>query len=217
MELPSGLLEAEEAAEKLAKYKCPITAARLLELAESGHAPCWWWNFDGKRYGPYFRPSELREWVTPWMVQQHGIDFPDKLIVRVIGSPVPWEALPAKELPISLQGMATNIYPVRHETSGVYFLIDDFDTVVYVGQSINVAARVSAHVSDKNFKRAVYLPVPMGNLDDVERAFIQALRPHYNGTHNGVPLDDEDRSRLEKYGYIIQAKSQKPKDTPANV
>lgn len=64
---------------------------------------------------------------------------------------------------------------------GVYLLILG-DDVVYVGQSIDVVARVNNHVNErkKQFDRAVYFECHEGHLKEVEWAFILKLKPRYN-------------------------------------
>ena len=62
---------------------------------------------------------------------------------------------------------------------GVYFLLDG-EEVVYVGQSVNVYARVANHRESKRFATAICIPVPRDELDAVESAFIRRLRPRLN-------------------------------------
>lgn len=67
------------------------------------------------------------------------------------------------------------------DTCGVYFLIRD-DKIVYVGQSLDVAARVVSHRRDANkrFNRAAWVECEPDRLDEVERFWIRALRPEHN-------------------------------------
>ena len=62
--LPSGLIKAEELAEKLKKHKCPITAEDLDRLAHAGVIPCFWWNFEDRIHGPYFHVGPVKEWLV---------------------------------------------------------------------------------------------------------------------------------------------------------
>jgi hypothetical protein len=67
--------------------------------------------------------------------------------------------------------------------SGVYFLVRGA-RVVYVGQSVNVVARVATHLVDpkKTFERVAFLPVDdPGMLTPVEQFFIFTLDPPLNG------------------------------------
>lgn len=64
--------------------------------------------------------------------------------------------------------------------SGVYFLLMH-RSVVYVGQSVNVAQRLGQHAkSKKEFNRWCFIPVEPHRLDQVERAFIDVLMPPLN-------------------------------------
>ena len=65
--------------------------------------------------------------------------------------------------------------------TGVYFLLKE-GNVVYVGQSINVYARIMQH-KDKCFDTFAYIPCENGQLDILESLYIHLLRPSLNGTH----------------------------------
>lgn len=92
---------------------------------------------------------------------------------------------------------------------GVYFLLDGQE-VVYVGQSIQIGGRICEHQRDtgKNFTHAVFIGTQERDLDAVEGAFINALKPKYNlrkakTTKNSVdPLTDSQREVLDKYGGL---------------
>jgi hypothetical protein len=64
---------------------------------------------------------------------------------------------------------------------GIYFLCQGGE-VVYVGQSITVAARVSSHASEgiKQFDSAWFVPCEEWRLGCVEAHWIEVLRPRYN-------------------------------------
>ena len=64
--------------------------------------------------------------------------------------------------------------------SGVYFLLAD-DEVVYVGQAINVHARIAQH-RDKSFNRYAFVHCPPQSLNVLESLYIHCLRPRLNGT-----------------------------------
>ena len=67
--------------------------------------------------------------------------------------------------------------------TGVYFLIDG-DKVVYVGQSVNVYARISQH-HDKLFDSFAFIPCKKNLLDSLESLYIHVLRPSLNGNMHG--------------------------------
>jgi hypothetical protein len=72
-------------------------------------------------------------------------------------------------------------------TSGVYFLVKA-GRVIYVGQSTNVFARLSAHAA-KDWDRMAYVPCDAVMLDRLESLYIHTLNPPLNGGaynhHNG--------------------------------
>jgi hypothetical protein len=76
--------------------------------------------------------------------------------------------------------------------TGVYFLIDG-DRVVYVGQSVNVYARIASH-HDKVFERFAFIPCKRDVLDSLESLYIHIFRPPLNADMHGrkqapMPLD----------------------------
>jgi hypothetical protein len=62
---------------------------------------------------------------------------------------------------------------------GIYFLIRG-GRVVYVGQSMNVLARVHTHRATKAFDAWHWIPCRRSELDAMERAYIDALVPELN-------------------------------------
>jgi hypothetical protein len=76
-----------------------------------------------------------------------------------------------------------------HTRTGVYFLVKD-DRVVYVGQSINVYARVNDHIKNgKDFDNACYIPCLRQGLNVLESLYIHVLQPEQNG-HAPISLLD---------------------------
>jgi len=71
---------------------------------------------------------------------------------------------------------AANIWELA---TGVYFLIDS-GRVVYVGQSVNVYARIASH-NDKVFDSFAFIPCDKNVLDSLESLYIHILRPALNG------------------------------------
>ena len=67
--------------------------------------------------------------------------------------------------------------------TGVYFLIDG-NKVVYVGQSVNVYARIASHHS-KAFDRFAFIPCSREVLDNLESLYIHILRPPLNADMHG--------------------------------
>jgi hypothetical protein len=62
----------------------------------------------------------------------------------------------------------------------VYFLIEG-TTVVYIGQTRNLAARLLQHThTGKKWERVLFIPVPVAELLRVEAEWIAALQPPLN-------------------------------------
>ncbi len=70
----------------------------------------------------------------------------------------------------------------RNNVCGVYFLVNDGD-VVYVGQSVNVHARIAQHRTDprKTFTHWAAISVRKEHLDFVESIYIHTFKPALNG------------------------------------
>lgn len=67
------------------------------------------------------------------------------------------------------------------KASGVYFLLNG-NEIVYVGQAVNVYARIGQHV-DKRFDRYAFIPCAINALDKLESLYIHCLRPKLNGNY----------------------------------
>ena len=159
-----------------------VSAERLTELARAGYAPCWW--FDDI---PWFDVPAVKRWMaTEFGKSQPPRAFPRALLIGEYQQP----ALSA--IPLSLHDFHGCIQPVPENmaawASGVYFLVAG-DTVVYIGQSVSVAARISTHRREKtkSFDYALFLPVPESELDAVEGSLIRAIKPPLNGKSAPLP------------------------------
>ena len=79
--------------------------------------------------------------------------------------------------------MADNLlyYPASYliKPPCVYFMVRD-QRVIYVGQSVNLAARLTTHNHRHEFDHVFYLPCPREKLDEVEMEFIRTLCPTLN-------------------------------------
>ena len=80
--------------------------------------------------------------------------------------------------------------------TGIYFLWHGY-SVVYVGQSKNVYARVNTHILEgkKRFDYACALNCKQEDLDKMEAAFIGLLRPIYN-YHRGEYVCNDQQAFL---------------------
>lgn len=86
---------------------------------------------------------------------------------------------------------------------GVYMLTDPVGHPLYVGQSVNVFARLSAH-GDKEFHGVRILPCDREHLNDIEGLLIRLLRPPLNGHAkgwNGAPQSRLWTELIELEGF----------------
>lgn len=169
-------LTADEAAKRSG-----LTADRLRELAAAGYAPSY--TLDGR--GPLFRAQEIQDWVRDNLVQaSRGMPMPTTAKVW-IGTGV---TAPSTPLCLrGLDGLQSSMLPPR--VSGVYFLCQG-DDVLYIGQSVDIHARVLEHRATKQFDRMFFWPTPASELDRVEGALIRILKPVLNG--NPGPATDAE-------------------------
>lgn len=77
-------------------------------------------------------------------------------------------------------------HPKQYEKSNIYFLIDG-EEIVYVGQSLDVYSRVTAHRSNKDFTHYSHFECEKADANELEDMYITLLDPHYN-------------KKLNKYG-----------------
>lgn len=90
--------------------------------------------------------------------------------------------------------------------SGIYFLILN-DSVVYVGQSVNVFSRIEQH-RDKKFDSYAYVACDIESLDILESLYIHCLKPTINGNQsNGaksapLSLDDMMQGLTKKHEFF---------------
>tara|TARA_R110000764_G_scaffold157167_2_gene245001 strand:- start:1443 stop:1829 length:387 start_codon:yes stop_codon:yes gene_type:complete len=93
--------------------------------------------------------------------------------------------------------------PIAHEM-GIYFLIKAGE-VVYVGQGLNIMARVGLHTAEKDFDSVSTLPCPKEYLNLLETIFIQSFRPRLNYKYSrgmmAVPLRNVDITAIEEGHY----------------
>jgi hypothetical protein len=90
--------------------------------------------------------------------------------------------------------------------TGIYFLVDKSkDEITYVGQSVNVFARIAVHVADqkngrgKEFDAWAYINCPESWLDIVESIYIHILSPKHNTGLAPLRFADIVNMATEKY------------------
>jgi len=173
MPILRNLVSAEQASEYL---NGRLSAERLVDLARTGVAPCYW--LDGQD-APLFGKSAIAAWVDEHLLhmQEGGA------LLRIVGTPAELLIGPGVDrCPSEIASLYDLLreVPIRPSQSGVYFLTAG-DRVVYVGQTTCIASRIADHIGGhKTFDRCLFLPVPRRDLNDVEGAFIRALRPPLN-------------------------------------
>lgn len=96
------------------------------------------------------------------------------------------------------------------DAPGIYFLVRQGE-VVYVGQSINVHARVWQHKqARKDFDAFAYVKCERDSLDALESLYIHTLRPRLNGTM----CNDEMLAPLSLASLLPRLKASTPTGTP---
>lgn len=86
----------------------------------------------------------------------------------------------------------------------VYFLVR-LGVVVYVGSSVNLAARIPGHRrAGKVFDEIFYVPTERRDMLRIEQALIQALRPKLNRHRRKKPSIGH-RAVLEQIGFARRA------------
>ncbi len=164
-----------------AASQCSIDVEHLRQWTESGHAPHYMVNGSG----PFYKISELKYWAKENLIVKKG-GFPVPRTIDVL-RPV-HEVSSRRCPPTSIAAMQGLCYvAITCSVSGIYFLCDG-DEVVYVGQSVCVAARLGQHISEgvKKFEhdRIFFLPCPVASLDIIENHYIETMNPKYNGGMN---------------------------------
>lgn len=167
-------------------HELNLSKDRLIALAESGYVPHWRYA-DGEIY---LRASEVKYWYRRnGFTRCDGRPFPTKINCIYQGS------VPSNPVPTTLSDVANlrDITEVIHLCPGIYFLCLG-DEVVYVGQSVSPANRISGHI-DKEFDRVLFLPWPRDDLDRIESAWIDMLKPRLNRSPGAIrslgPTRDE--------------------------
>jgi hypothetical protein len=81
--------------------------------------------------------------------------------------------------PPQLEPMGVREYFLAPISPCIYFLCLD-DRIVYIGQTINLQGRLTAHVLEKNFDRIFFFECAAEDLNTVEATLIEYYDPEYN-------------------------------------
>ena len=203
----SSLLTAEEMSDKL---KGTVSSERLLELSEAGIAPHY--LVDGQ---VMFGAQETKEWANHnLVVRRAGRHLGGGLLTIVNVMPSPSCKADVPKTLCGIAGMLIQLPVASAEAvgvPGVYFLCHE-ESVVYIGQSVNVFGRVGAHIGDKTFDRIYFVRVPESDLNYVEGCLINQLQPKYNFSKDGrlvmpisVRAQQEASSQYEESNQIVVA------------
>ena len=122
-----------------------------------------------------FKLNEVLAWIKDELIERHdGFQIISRFYSYKAGTKKP------TEVPNVLINHAEDLEEISIFTPPcVYFLLYNIE-IVYVGQSVNVPARIHQHTLNKDFNRVLYLPVVEENLLKVERFFIEQFQPKYN-------------------------------------
>jgi len=72
-----------------------------------------------------------------------------------------------------------NTLPHPYEASGIYFLYVD-DEIVYIGQSINMYARIMQHAKCIDYEYVKFFVCGQSEMNDTEARFIMRFKPKHN-------------------------------------
>ena len=158
---------------------------------------------------PVFIKDELREWAKDNLYTNHkGERIPTRVTVITVDKRNPPEY---QNVPTSIRPMYSYLgcYKLETHTPCVYFLCLN-DEVVYVGQTVTLAGRISTHMCEsvKDFDRVFFLPVDPADLDTVEIALIRALRPKENKQRladYGEEMHKYEQQKLAKYSCCVSS------------
>lgn len=154
-------------ADEIAAAVC-LKPGRLLELADARIVP----HFRVDGGPPLFYLPSLKRYIRQYLTTEYP-GTPLSLNFH----PVVVEA-PRSDVPRALAMVQDQLCEYREVPPCVYFLIQDHQ-VVYVGQSVNLPARLAQH-REKHWDRVLYLIALKESLSQVESGWIQALKPPLN-------------------------------------
>lgn len=117
------------------------------------------------------------------MVRKHGIEVlraGSRMLFDDVSSAQLSRALrPKSDKLLSAESILAAAKPPPTDLTGIYFLING-GAIVYIGQAVNVIARVANHMRLKAFDAWHWVPCSVSDLDALERAYILAFLPSLN-------------------------------------
>lgn len=126
-------------------------------------------------------------------------------VMQQLSTPINAELVNSDDLANAVRAAAIEVDCSVNGQCGVYFLLLD-EEIVYIGQSIDIYARISAHKKDrqKNFNRTAWVPIDSANLTEVESALIAAFRPSQNRMgYAGAGAGVTEYRRFQDMGFSV--------------
>lgn len=91
---------------------------------------------------------------------------------------------------------------------GIYFLCLGPE-IVYIGQAINVAKRLTSHMGEKDFDSVYFISCHIEQLIPLESSLIRYYKPCLNIAEAGHPLKEGHKSCLEMLGVRFSGSEEK--------
>jgi hypothetical protein len=174
-------LTAGEAAEALGKRGIRLSKDKMIELADQHAVPHYRTQLDMSQ--PLFLLNDLSDYImyeTMWQSTEtktniYFLNVSERADVK----PEIFQSI-EKLMPCE----SLHIFPMV-DAPVVYFLVSK-GSIVYVGQSLQLGARIHQHKRDgeKIWDTVYYIPVPHDELSKVEQRLIEHLKPVYNIIYN---------------------------------
>jgi len=183
-----------------------IPTEKLLEFVDAGFCPHWR-LLDGP---PLFGKIEVKTWAARNLYQRsEGRDMERLTVVNLL----PAQSHDAIPPPIAALNMLCKVPEMLGgSVSAVYFLCRGGE-VLYVGQTTDIQYRVASHVKEGKipFESAFYIPTLKSSLDQVEAAFIKALKPPYNSNGGSTAVAHEQAQEI--IAILTNKELEKPRET----
>jgi len=170
----------------------------IMQLAKDNLIPHYViYNPITKEESIWFMSGELNQWFDQnclsyrqgFFEQSYNFMYFDKDLHKA-DEEAPEELLNIRNLYCLPKGIITT-------PPGVYFLCKNGE-IVYIGQAINVAARITTHITEglKDFDQIYYISCQRHRLNDLEMALIRMYKPKYNKVGTGK-MTDHNKQILE--------------------
>ena len=98
------------------------------------------------------------------------------------------------KLLLSQEEIVAKCHDLFPENAGIYILLMD-EEIVYIGRSINIVARVGAHIrNDLQFNKYTIVPMSYADSCKWEEIYINAYRPKYNSSKMMIPFNERENN-----------------------